>query len=294
MKKIDCFVIMPITTPDEMIENKIYEDRNHFKDVYEHIIKTAIEENNWNPIYPKTEGSKIIIGDITGNLLNSEMTVCDISILNPNVFYEAGIRTAIDKPIAYIKDDAIKDIPFDTSLIKHETYRKSLKVNHVKEDIKKLMKHFKKSYEESKGKNPTWDKFGVNIKAELPLASGTTEGAKLDLLNDKITNLEFLLRESLENYREKSWPNVIPDVPISMEDYLLKPYVTLPDQELMKIINNFISQDNNYIDMIDDIHFTKNSIIISINRSKKSDKLIKKLTTLIRGLDKRQIEYKYY
>jgi len=189
-KKKDCFVIMPISVPQDMIDNKIYEDTDHFKLVYEHIIKPAIEENGWNPIYPKTKGSEIIIGDIIGNLINSEIVVCDISILNPNVFYESGIRTELNKPIAYIKDDAIEKIPFDTSGLNHETYRKSLKVDHVKEDITKLKDHFKDTYEKSGNENPAWKKFGIQITAEQPVATGNPINAKIDIILEKMGILE--------------------------------------------------------------------------------------------------------
>jgi hypothetical protein len=63
------------------------------------------------------------------------MEVCNISILNPNVVYEAGFRTSFNKPIEFIKDDAVDKIPFDTSGTKHETYRKSLKIDEAKEYI---------------------------------------------------------------------------------------------------------------------------------------------------------------
>jgi len=195
-QKIDCFVIMPISVPEEMIKNKIYEDKNHFKLVYEHIIKPAILENEWKPIFPETKGSDIIISDIIDHLLNSEMVVCDISILNPNVFYEAGIRTALNKPIAYIKDDTTVTIPFDTSGINHETYRNSLKVNYVKEDINKLKDHFKNTNEKSGNENLVWKKFGLKIKAEQPLTTENPIDAKLDIMMERIKGFESTIRSS--------------------------------------------------------------------------------------------------
>jgi hypothetical protein len=190
-KKIDCFVIMPITVPLHMLENKIYDDKNHFKNVFDYIIKPAIERNDWNPIYPKTKGSEIIIGDIIGNIIKSEMAVCDISILNPNVFYEAGIRTALNKPIAYIKDDAIDTIPFDTSEINHETYRKSLKIHNAEEDISKLQEHLKETFKKSNYENTAWKKFGVKIKAEQPTSDLSPINAKMDLIMDRLNQMEI-------------------------------------------------------------------------------------------------------
>ena len=192
-KKIDCFVIMPITVPKSMIDDHTYEDDKHFKYVYDYLIKPVIIENGWNPIFPKTKGSEIIIAETIQQLIKSEMSVCDISILNPNVFYEAGIRTALNKPIAYIKDDNIKDIPFDTSGINHETYRKSLSAYHVDDDKEKLKLHFKETYKKSNNENPAWKKFGLQIKAEKPVTPENPTNAKINLIMDKIQNLENLI-----------------------------------------------------------------------------------------------------
>lgn len=189
--QIDCFVIMPITVPKEHLKSELYTDPHQFKLAYEYIHKPAIIENNWNPIYPKTRGSKVIIADIIDNLVNSEMVLCDISILNPNVFYEAGIRTALNKPIAFVKDEKISDIPFDTSNINHETYQSSLRPNTVELDVKKISKHLKITAEVSKSKNTVWEKFGLNISADQPVISGDPINARLELLLEKVEKLEM-------------------------------------------------------------------------------------------------------
>jgi hypothetical protein len=44
-----------------MIKEGIYERKNHFETAYKHIIEPAIIENGWNPIYPTTQGSEVII-----------------------------------------------------------------------------------------------------------------------------------------------------------------------------------------------------------------------------------------
>lgn len=35
----------------------------------------------------------------------ADMVLCDMSRLNANVFFELGIRTALDRPAALVKDD---------------------------------------------------------------------------------------------------------------------------------------------------------------------------------------------
>ena len=54
------------------------------------------------------------------------MVLCDISSLTANVFFELGIRTALNKPVCVVKDELTTRIPFDTGIINHHTYSSSL------------------------------------------------------------------------------------------------------------------------------------------------------------------------
>ena len=58
-----------------------------------------------------------------------------MSILNPNVFFEFGIRTALNKPVSLVVDDKNPDIPFDPSIIHHHKYNSALQNWTHKEDV---------------------------------------------------------------------------------------------------------------------------------------------------------------
>lgn len=45
-----------------------------------------------------------------------------MSILNANVFFEFGIRTALNKPVCILKDNLTKSIPFDASMVNYREY----------------------------------------------------------------------------------------------------------------------------------------------------------------------------
>lgn len=49
-----------------------------------------------------------------------------MSLLNPNVFFELGIRTALNKPVCMVTDERTKKIPFDTNIISYHTYNSKL------------------------------------------------------------------------------------------------------------------------------------------------------------------------
>src|SRR4051794_9993007 len=105
-----CFVAMPVTVPSSSQE--LYE-ADHFDQVYRHLFVPALEELEYKPISPIHIGAEVIQAQIVKNLHESDLVLCDISTLNPNVFFEFGIRTALDKPVCLVADSATVHIPFD-------------------------------------------------------------------------------------------------------------------------------------------------------------------------------------
>lgn len=189
-----CFVIMPITTPASVIE--LYSDSDHFTNILQHVFVPAIEKAGFEAVSPKSAGSTLIHADIINNLSNSELVLCDMSILNPNVFFEFGIRCALDKPIALVKDEKTETVPFDTGIINFLTYHSTPTWN-VTEEVERLSKHIKDSYEKSKGRNSLWKYFGVDqIGAFSP--ETITADDKLDFIIQKLSEDKVLIdpRES--------------------------------------------------------------------------------------------------
>jgi DNA-binding CsgD family transcriptional regulator len=189
-----CFVIMPITTPSSFVE--LYNDGDHFNHILQHLFMPAIEKAGFETVSPKSTGSNLIHADIISNLSNCELVLCDMSILNPNVFFEFGIRCALDKPIALVKDDKTEAIPFDTGIINFLTYH-SIPTWNFSEEVERLSKHIKDSYEKSKGRNALWKYFGVDqIGAFSP--ETVTPDDKLDFIIQKLSENKVLIdpRES--------------------------------------------------------------------------------------------------
>ena len=89
--KKTCFIIMPITTPEELIP-RFKNDKNHFLHVLENLFVPAIEKADFKSIKPIAKGSDLIHAEIIKNLNVADLVLCDMSILNPNVFFEYGIR----------------------------------------------------------------------------------------------------------------------------------------------------------------------------------------------------------
>ncbi len=188
-----CFIIMPLTTP-EIFLPKYSGDRDHFKHVIDHLIIPAIEQIGLEPIPPITKGSDVIHGEVIKHLETSDVVLCDMSCLNPNVFFELGIRTALNKALCLIKDDITVNVPFDTTIINYHTYLSALSPWTLKKDISDLSEHLKKSIENSKGTSSLWKYFSLSMRAE-PMKERTGVEGKLELLTFQMDGMKKQLEK---------------------------------------------------------------------------------------------------
>ena len=185
--KKTCFIIMPISTPIELVK-EYHDDPDHFEHVLNELFIPAIENAEFTPIKPSAEGTENIQAGIISNLENADLVLCDLTILNPNVFFELGIRTALNKPVCLVKDSRTPKIPFDTSTIHTHTYKNDLNAWIVKNQIPELTKHIKTSIEKSNGENSLWKYFGLKVSAKPPENSDDTS-YKMDIIMGQLENL---------------------------------------------------------------------------------------------------------
>jgi len=160
-----CFVIMPITVSPGM-EDKYGDGPAHFDHVYDCLFKPSVEAAGYIPISPKATGSQNIQAGIIKNLDTADLVLCDMSSLNPNVFFEWGIRTSLNKPVCVVKDDLTKDVPFDVGTLQWEEYSSGLEAWEIKKECEKLTKHLQATVEKSGGGNELWKHFGLKEAAE--------------------------------------------------------------------------------------------------------------------------------
>ena len=167
MTKPSCFMIMPITTPESLLDD-YGNDPQHFEKVEKYLFVPAIERAGFTPISPKTEGSNLIQAKIIENLEKCDMVLCDMSILNPNVFFELGIRCAKEKPVTFVIDDITKTkkIPFDLSPMGCQEY-KGLPTFELTSEIEKLASHITSTYAASAGKNIYWSIYSKDSSNEV-------------------------------------------------------------------------------------------------------------------------------
>ncbi|MCD4729621.1 MAG: hypothetical protein K8R74_03400 [Bacteroidales bacterium] len=206
-KEKTCFIIMPITTPKQFMET--YRDgKDHFIHILESLFIPAVESAGFVPIKPIAEGADLIQAEIVKNLDESDLVLCDMSILNPNVFFEYGIRTALNKPVCIVKDQFTTKIPFDTSIINYFEYDANIEVWNVDDQKESLKTHIVNSEKRSKGINNLWKYFGIEKGAVRDKTELNTSD-KLDILLSKVDKLANPKTENYSKMIRTKWPNTI-------------------------------------------------------------------------------------
>lgn len=185
-----CFIAMPITThPDE---KTLYGDADHWSHVIDHLFVPAVEKAGFEAIKPSASGTSMIHGRIVQYLIEADMVLCDLSQHNPNVFFELGVRTSLDKPIALVKDEH-RNIPFDTSGLNTHSYSSTLDVWKLEDEIDALAQHIQDSVRECAGQNPLWKHFGFTLTADRPGSDISPTDARLELLAERMSGIENAL-----------------------------------------------------------------------------------------------------
>lgn len=188
-----CFVIMPLTTPNEYIEK--YRDAEHFHHVFTYLFAPALSQAGYDAISPLSVGSELIHAGIIQNLERCDLVLCDISNHNPNVFFELGIRTSLDKPMVLVKDNDTTTIPFDTGSINTFTYSSALGQWQLEREVPRLTEHIRQTVEKSEGKNALWRFFGLTQRGQPAQVDNPLE-AKIDLIMTEIDRLKNSVRNS--------------------------------------------------------------------------------------------------
>lgn len=106
-----CFVVMPFDAP--------------IGDYYSSIYKPAIEKAKLVPVRADNEifGSGKIIDQIWAGINAAKVLVAELTMKNPNVFYELGIAHALQKPVVLVSSNE-DDVPFDLKHIRVIYYNK--------------------------------------------------------------------------------------------------------------------------------------------------------------------------
>jgi len=181
-----CFVVMPLTMPEHLRE-RYGKREDHFEQIYAALIEPAIDRAGLVPSAPRREGTENIQAGIINDLRSADLVLADLSALNPNVFLELGIRSALDMPVCLIWD-GLDRLPFDTGTLSTHKYdpRPVYKLN---EEIKGMADHIKATLDKSDGRNELWKFFGRASEGGLPRAELDPDDASMASKLDRLLEL---------------------------------------------------------------------------------------------------------
>lgn len=167
--KAMCFVDMPFGKKADLASGTEID----FDHIYTAAIKPAIEEAGLEPLRGDEERSGGVIHTaMFARLLLAEYVVADLTIANPNVFYELGIRHAA-KPYTTVPIFAnIHPLPFDIAMIRAIPYqleKGKLTVRAAKNLKSELKKRFEQAIDGPATKDsPLFQLIPEFPKIELP------------------------------------------------------------------------------------------------------------------------------
>ncbi len=116
--KIKCGLIMPISKSQGL-------EPEHWLNV-KGIICEALADSEFDVrLVSESDDVGVIHKSIVQNIYKNDIVICDVSTHNANVMFELGLRLAFDKPTVIIKDDETP-FSFDTQVIEHIVYKRSL------------------------------------------------------------------------------------------------------------------------------------------------------------------------
>jgi hypothetical protein len=175
-----CYVIGPIGAP----ESRIRRDADM---LYHSIIEEAVGGGYHLLRADKEHKAGMITDMIIQRVHDAEIVIADLTTLNPNVFYELGIRHAAQKPTIHVAQVGT-ELPFDTQGYNTVFYDVASWDSHTKtraEIAKQVEEINNPNYSAS---NPVTHALTMQVFN----ASADTEEKAIAVLEKRIKNLEML------------------------------------------------------------------------------------------------------
>jgi O-acetyl-ADP-ribose deacetylase (regulator of RNase III) len=105
----DCFIIMPFGMKMDHDGNEI-----DFDDVYRELIQGPVQALGYHPLRSdEIVAAGSILRDMFTHIARDDLVIVDITTLNPNVFYELGVRHALRPAVTVLIKHRGTSVPFN-------------------------------------------------------------------------------------------------------------------------------------------------------------------------------------
>lgn len=189
-EKKSAFVIMPIKklgTPE-------YE---HYRALFDGVIAPTIADFGFSVKRADDyQSSGAITKDIILPLATADLVVADLTALNPNVFYELGVRhTLVRRGTIMIMDEAQSDLPFDIQAYRVIKFRGDIPgVNALRKELSSYVQQLE--HEEYAGRDNLVHDWLPTLPANVYLHASNAQDKSQNKL---ITNLQ----KQIADYRDR-------------------------------------------------------------------------------------------
>ncbi|GKQ01371.1 hypothetical protein PAG51_25970 [Klebsiella pneumoniae] len=141
-----CFVVMAIG--DQYSNGEIVTPKGELKEKYDNLIKEAILKARPHMEVVRADEVSVpgtMSTDIITRIMHSDFVIADVTIPNPNVFYELGLRHACKAGTIIIKEKSSASTPFDISHLRHIEYENTTSgLKELSRSLKDYFLHFDK------------------------------------------------------------------------------------------------------------------------------------------------------
>ncbi|MFP5318130.1 MAG: hypothetical protein ACLGI2_07515 [Acidimicrobiia bacterium] len=188
-----CFVIMPIRSEGS-------EDYLHFRTIYDDWIRPVLVEAGYSVVRgDDVQAAGAITKDVILRLAHADLVVADLTDLNPNVFYELGVRHALrgSGTVMLLDEGRTEAVPFDLTAYRVIMFRSDLLgIGKLRRDLANFAKALAEDAGTPRRDNPVHDWIPT-----LPInASAASTGSEAEELRIQIAGLERKLRNYEQAY----------------------------------------------------------------------------------------------
>jgi hypothetical protein len=197
-----CFVVMPFGIKSR---NDGTDRTYNFDKVYRVIIQRAIMNVGMQPIRAdETEGSRVVHADMFKDLRDRPVVLVDLSLLNPNVLYELGIRHVMSPTgtVLMANEETVKKLPFDIALSRTIAYRYDGEFLDW-DEVERVIPQLQAAIEEARRGTPDSPVYAFLEQALSPSALKREDNAPADDGKNTASDLDVYQKKFAQMWVEK-------------------------------------------------------------------------------------------
>jgi len=222
-----CGIIMPIAGDNEYTAD-------HWRRVQRIIERSIAKADMTVRLVWESPEVDVIHARILQGIYESDVVICDVSGLNPNVMLELGLRLSTKRPTIVITDNEKKP-PFDIGVFQYHSYQRDLEYNSVDgfiDEISKKIRHVFDAYEQKRYKSFVENfTFEVVEPTEVSVPADVAIRDRMEAFARQLSRIEKTIGSAPSQPQTFDLRGIIS---LSFETLATDPYVKMIINELTK------------------------------------------------------------